>query len=325
MNRKLLKKMIFPCIVLILVLVILYSGLQILETAVFLKEQTMEVRVRKTIVRDGVEYFPRQDQTVILLMGIDQEGVVQASTEPNQGKAVDMVALLVFDEKAQDCKVLNINRDTMVQMPMLDEKGREAGTFYGQLAYSHTYGTGLEDSCENTEKTVSNLLYGINIDYYVAMNMDAVALLNDAVGGVTVNVWDDFSSIDPTITQGVVTLRGQQARRFVQARGGVGDSLNLSRMERQKEYMEKFAEAFRTALDSSEEFVLTTYEEVAPYLVSDLPVNTLTGMVNRYEDYPITQMCSLEGENVLGESYYEFYPQEEALEALILNLFYAPK
>ena len=325
MNRKLLKKMIFPCIALILVLVILYSGLQILEAAVFLKEQTMEVRVRKTIVRDGVEYFPRQDQTVILLMGIDQEGVVQASTEPNQGKAVDMVALLVFDEKAQDCKVLNINRDTMVQMPMLDEKGREAGTFYGQLAYSHTYGTGLEDSCENTEKTVSNLLYGINIDYYVAMNMDAVALLNDAVGGVTVNVWDDFSSIDPTITQGVVTLRGQQARRFVQARGGVGDSLNLSRMERQTEYMEKFAEAFRTALDSSEEFVLTTYEEVAPYLVSDLPVNTLTGMVSRYEDYPITQMRSLEGENVLGESYYEFYPQEEALEALILNLFYAPK
>ena len=325
MNRKLLKKMIFPCIALILVLVILYSGLQILEAAVFLKEQTMEVRVRKTIVRDGVEYFPRQDQTVILLMGIDQEGVVQASTEPNQGKAVDMVALLVFDEKAQDCKVLNINRDTMVQMPMLDEKGREAGTFYGQLAYSHTYGTGLEDSCENTEKTVSNLLYGINIDHYVAMNMDAVALLNDAVGGVTVNVWDDFSSIDPTITQGVVTLRGQQARRFVQARGGVGDSLNLSRMERQTEDMEKFAEAFRTALDSSEEFVLTTYEEVAPYLVSDLPVNTLTGMVSRYEDYPITQMRSLEGENVLGESYYEFYPQEEALEALILNLFYAPK
>lgn len=325
MNRKLLKKMIFPCIALILVLVILYSGLQILEAAVFLKEQTMEVTVKKTITKDGVDYFPRQDINVILVMGIDQEGPVQAAAEPNQGKAVDMVALLVFDEKEENCTVLSLNRDTMVQMPMLDEKGREAGTFYGQLAYSHTYGTGLEDSCLNTQKTVSNLLYGINIDYYVAMNMDAIALLNDAVGGVTVNVWDDFSVVDPTITKGVTTLRGQQARRFVQARGGVGDSLNLSRMERQKEYMDKFAAALRKSLDSSEEFVLTTYEQVAPYLVSNLPVNTLSGMVSRYEGYPIAGQLSLEGENVLGENYYEFYPDEEKLENLILSLFYAPK
>ena len=322
MNRKLLKKMFFPCVALILVLLILYSGLQILESIVFLKEQTMEVSVRKTITKDGVDYFPRQDLNVILLMGIDREGPIG---EDAAGRPVDMIAVLVFDEQTQECRVLNINRDTMVQMPMLDERSREAGTFFGQLAYSPTYGTGMADSCENVKKTVSNLLYGINIDYYIAMNMDAIPLLNDAVGGVLVNVWDDFSGVDPSITMGSTILMGRQALRFVQARGGVGDSLNLSRMERQKEYMDKFAVRFRAAVESDGEFVLTTYEQVAPYLVSDLPVSTLSSMVRSYEDYPITDMLSLEGENRLGESYYEFYPDEEKLDAQILDLFYAAK
>ena len=33
----------------------------------------------------------------------------------------------------------------------------------------------------------------------------------------------------------------------------------------------------------------------------------------------------MEGENKLGEEYYEFYADEEKLDALILQLFYAPK
>ena len=57
--------------ILILVLVFLFSGLQILESTVFRKGTgTSQVSDRKTIIRDGVEYYPRQDITVILLAGI---------------------------------------------------------------------------------------------------------------------------------------------------------------------------------------------------------------------------------------------------------------
>lgn len=325
MNRKNLGKIVFSCVALILVLVIVYSGLQILESTVLLGGQEMKVQTRKTITKDGVDYFPRQDMNVIMLLGINREGEVQASEEWNYGYAADMVALLIFDEAAQECKVLNVNRDTMVDMPILSENGRENGTYYGQLAYSHTYGSGLEDSCENTRKTVSNLFYGINIDYYISMNIGAVAILNDAVGGVTVNVVDDFSEVDSSIPMGEVTLSGEQARVFVQTRWNVSEHLNLARIERQKEYMNKFAETFRSKTDADQAFILDTYNQVAPYILSDLPVSTLTGMVERYKDYPITAMLSLEGENVRGETYYEFYPDEEKLENLILELFYAPK
>lgn len=325
MNKKLFLKVLFACIALILVLGIVYSGLQILELTVFYgREKEFEVQT-KTITRDGVKYYPRQDINVILLMGINQEGTAHAEA-PNHGNSADMVALMVFDEKAQTCTVLNLNRDTMVDMPELNLEGKEIGTMYAQLAYAHTYGTGMEDSCENMKKTVSNLLGGVAIDYYVSMNVEAIAPLNDAVGGVTVNVVHDFSQVDATIPKGVVTLKGDQARAFVQSRWYVGDELNLSRIERQKEYMNSFVSAFKETVKNSDTgFVVDTYNEVAPYLVSDLPISTLTSMVERYIDYSLTGILSLEGENRLGEEIYEFYADEDKLEDLRLELFYAPK
>jgi len=173
---------------------------------------------------------------------------------------------------------------------------------------------------------VENFLGGVMVDYYVSMNLDAIALLNDAVGGVTVNITHDFSQVDPSIPMGTYTLKGDQARVFVQTRWNVGDELNLSRIERQREYMTNYISAFREKVHSSStQYVLDSYNQVAPYLVSDLPVSTLTGMVERYIDYPLTGILSLEGENRLGEEFYEFYPDEEKLEDLILELFYAPK
>lgn len=325
MKRALLWKSLFSILALVLLLVILYSGLQILESTVLFAPQEMEIRVRKTITKDGVDYYPRQDITTILVMGIERNGPVKLSEESTDGGPADMVSVVIVDEKAERCTVLNINRDTMLKMPMLDDAGREAGTFFGQLALSHVYGRGGTDSCENTRKAVSNFLYGITLDYYIAMNMDAVGILNDAVGGVTVEVRDDFSKVDATIPMGITTLMGNQALSFVRSRGGVGDELNLSRMERQKEYMNRFVLAFQEKSQGSDAFLLKTYNEVAPYLVSDLPVNTLTAMINRCEGYGVSDIISLTGENRLGEEFYEFYPDEKALEELILELFYAPK
>ena len=172
-------------IALVLVLVMLYSGLRILESTVLRPETGEPVAVSKTIERNGVSYFPRQDITVVLVMGIDQFGPVADSEAYSNRGAADMMMLLIFDEAKEVCNVLHLNRDTMVTMPVLGIGGREAGTYFGQIALSHTYGSGLEDSCENARNTVSDFLYGIQIDHYVAMHMDAIGILNDSVGGVT--------------------------------------------------------------------------------------------------------------------------------------------
>lgn len=320
------KKLAYFSAVLILVFVFLISGLWILESTVLRRGQTLEQDFeRKTITRDGVEYFPRQDITVMMVMGIDQMGPVQDSGSYRNHGAADVVMLLIFDEKNQECRVLYLNRDTMLQMPVLGIGGKQAGTGYAQLALAHTYGSGLEDSCENTRRTVSDFLNGITIDYYVSMNMDAISLLNDAVGGVTVLVEDDFSQIDPSIPKGEVTLMGEQAINFVRTRKNVGDQLNISRIERQKAYVQGFVEAFGKSMEMDPDFAVTVYQQIAPYLVSDCSVNTISAMLSRYEGYEVREIVTPEGENVLGSEYYEFYADEEKLDALILRLFYSPK
>ena len=325
-KRNNVKKILNLCIILVLVFVVLFSGLQILESTVFHRkeEESLGSGTRTTIV-NGVEYFPRQDITVIMVLGIDQYGQVADSGSYNNDGACDMVALLILDETSQECDILYLNRDTMMEIPVLGIGGKEAGTIYAQLALAHTYGSGLEDSCENVKKALEMFLHGLTIDYYVSMNMDAISILNDAVGGVTVNVTEDFSQVDPSIPMGEVTLMGKQAITYVRSRYGVGDQLNLSRIERQKEYMTNFITAFRTAQEAEVEFLVTAYDSTASYVVTDCSLNALIGFADRYTNYTLGEIISLEGENIKGQDYMEFYVDEAALDALVLELFYAPK
>ena len=321
-KRNDLKQVAYFGLILILLLVFLISGLQILESTVLQNGTAQDSTNRKTIIRNGIEYFPKQDMTVMMVMGIDQSGPVQDSGYYRNEGSADMVMLMAFDEKTEDCSILYLNRDTMMEMPVLGMDGQKAGTTYAQLALAHTYGNGLQSSCENTRDVVSNFLYGVQIDYYVSMNMDAISMLNDAVGGVTVTVTEDFSAVDPNIPMGKVTLSGKQALNYVRTRKDVGDQLNLSRIERQKDYMEGFLEAFRGSMGKDTKLLAKTYDEVAPYLVSDCSLNTISNMLSRYEDYEVRQFVTPKGENVLGGEYYEFHVDEEALDALILELFY---
>ena len=320
------KDIFLMLILLVLVLVILYSGLRILESTVLhSQESSGEPVTTKTITRNGVDYFPRQEITVMMVLGIDQYGPVESSNYYRNKGSADSVMLLVFDELDKTCTVLYLNRDTMLEMDVLGVRGEYAGTAYGQLALAHTYGSGLEDSCENVKNTLMNFIHGLTIDYYVAMNMDAIPVLNDAVGGVTVTVVDDFSKVNPSITMGELTLQGDQVIDFVRTRKDVGDQKNLTRMQRQKEYVDGFLKELYANANQNAEFLLSVYEQVAPYIVTDCSANTLSGMVSRYSDFTLTGAVVPEGENVVVDGHYQFFVDEEKMDALILELFYRAK
>lgn len=323
-RRKKNSNHIIAFILVFLVAVAIFSGFMIIDS--FQNQHTDEsnsVASSKTITRNGKKYFPRQDITVFMLMGIDQFGPVQASNSYNNKGEADVIMLAVFDESDKTYDVVLLNRDTMTDIPVIGLGGKKAGSIFAQLALAHTYGSGLEDSCENTVEAVSNLMNGLNIDYYMSMNMDAISILNDAVGGVKVNVTDDFSSTDPTIPMGEVVLSGEQAVVYLQSRYNVGDQKNTSRMERHKEYMENFFNALKEK--SNDIFIADTYEAVSDYIVTDCSLNTVSNLFNRYSDYTFNGTISPEGESKTGDTYMEFYLDEDELDKLILDLFYSEK
>ena len=314
--------------ILVLFLVILFCGIRLLDSAVFSKTEIPETEGsynRKTITVDGVDYFPRQDLTVVLAMGIDEEGKAQSSDSyRNMGEA-DVIALIVFDEKEEHFSIFSLNRDTMVNMPVLGLGGKKAGVAYGQLALSHTYGNGLEESCENTRDTVEMLINGLNVDYYISAHMDAIGFVNDAVGGVTVNVTDDFSDADVYIPMGQITLQGEQAESFVRLRKGIGDQLNSSRMNRQAEFINGFIKALKSQTEENDVFAYQLYEQLDGYIVTDVSVNSFSSMFERFEDYELKEIITPAGENRMGKEFNEFHLDKEAFDKQVLEIFYAPK
>ena len=324
-KKAVIKKIVLAFISLVLVLVMIFSGLQILESTVLIGEKAPEAIQSKTIIRNGIEYFPKQDVTVVMVLGIDQFGPVESSeTHKNSGSA-DMVMLLIFDEKKQECTVLQINRDTMVEIPVKGVFGETAGTSCEQLALAHTYGSGMADSSENVKKTLENFLPGASIDYYVSVRMDGITILNDAVGGVKVTVVDDFSDVNPTITKGEITLKGDQVIDFVRTRKGVGDQKNTTRMQRQKEYIGSLLETLRQKKGGSVTFFTGIYEKLSPYMVTDCSAETLNSLFNKYADYTVGEVVTPAGESVIVDGFYQFHADEKQLDDMLLELFYSPK
>ena len=314
--------------VLLLIVIIIGCGIRFIGSAAFSNNNQDEAdnsEKRKTITVDGKDYFPRQDITVILAMGIDTTGEMKDSGSYNNDGESDVIALIVFDEAEENFTILNLNRDIMVEMTVFGIGGKKAGTAFQQLALAHTYGSGLEDSCEHTKEVVSKLLNDVYIDYYIAANMDAIAIGNDAVGGVKVNVVDDFSQVDENMPMGEVTLMGQQAVSYIRTRKDVGDQMNISRMERHKQYIFGFMDALSEKLKQGDMFVFNLYEDISPYMVSNCSATVLSSMADRYEGYTLKEVVTLKGENVRGKEFMEFYLDEADMEELVLNLFYAPK
>lgn len=312
--------------ILILVLVLIYSGLQILESTVLLpKVDPTEESTGKTIQRDEVSYYPRQDVTVVLLAGVDTQGPMMDSGSYNNPAEADFINLLLFDKAADAVDIIALNRDSMVDMPVLGLGGKPAGTRNAQLALAHTYGNGLEQSSRNLRSTVSSLLYGLEIDHYITINMDAIAILNDAVGGVTVEVTEDFSGVDPTIPKGTVKLNGTQAVSYIRTRHGVEDQMNLSRMERHKKYMAAFLKELKVKAKEDPYFLMTLFGDLEEYMVTDCDTTTMSNLADDFSEHEIGEIVTIKGENVKGEKYMEYYLDEEDLDRVILEYLYEPK
>ena len=64
------------------------------------------------------------------------------------------------------------------------------------------------------KKTVSELLYGMPIAGCFSMTIEGISTLNDAIGGVSITVPEDYTDIDPAFVQGTtLTLTGEQAEK----------------------------------------------------------------------------------------------------------------
>ena len=279
---------------------------------------------RLTIEYQNERYVLRDDLDTYLLIGLDK--FTDTLSDPGlytNNQQADFLFLMVVDKTAKSYSAIHINRDTMAEIHRLGMSGKKIGTFIGQLALSHTFGSGGKDSCRNTAASVSHYLLDVPVEHYFSVTMDAIPVLNDLVGGVTVLVEDDFSAVDPTLKQGErIRLQGQQALRFVRARQQVGDKSNLSRMDRQRVYVHALYEQMTEKLHTEDGFAVELASQLSEYSVSDLTTTELANLAEKLKDYSFNGIETIAGEAVQGEQYMEFYADEEELKAMLVRVLF---
>lgn len=262
--------------------------------------------------------------TSILLMGIDQREISDEDGRYRVGGQADFQMLVIVDDDNKTITPVQINRDSMVEIDVLNVAGQVSGTRMSQICLAHSFGDGKELSCELAVNAMSRLLLDTPIDCYLSMRLDGIADFNNAIGGVEVTLEDDYSMYDPLMTKGTtLVLNGEQAEIFVRYRYDIGEGSNEYRLERQKVYLEAAMQIIVARLTEDPSYLMTLFDAVDTHCVTDISRGSMLNLANRAAEYEILPIVTLSGETVMGESgYIEFYPDEDSLTQMLAETFY---
>ena len=283
------------------------------------------------IVRYKGKTYQRNTAVVSILgMGIDKDAdevyqnVMEQLNIGQKGQA-DTIFVAALDTMSGALNLINISRDAMTDVDVYNVDGEYTGTREMQICLAYAYGENNEKSCENVMKSVSRLMYGMPMDAYGAIDIPAISVLNDAVGGVQVKVLEDLTAKDPELVKGnVVTLKGNQATTYVRSRDYNALDANNARMQRQRQYVVGFIRQVFAKARRNISIVLTLYQAAQAYMTTDIDVSRLTYLVSLalQKNFTDANIMNVAGEIRKGSKYAEYYVDDEALYELILKIYY---
>ncbi|MGL5434744.1 MAG: LCP family protein [Lachnospiraceae bacterium] len=275
---------------------------------------------QRYIYYNGNRYEYNQNLTNILFMGIDKSKEVSIQSVSGKAGQADSVLLISLDKEEQTARIVHISRDTMTDIDIYDSGGSYFSTIQGQLALQYAYNLGGVNSCWAMKKTLQEVLFGLPIDAYISLNIDGVSILTDALGGITISINEDHTDIDPDFKAGsTIILNGEQAEKYIRSRDVNVTASNENRMGRQTEYLRAVLQTINERKDIDYEGILAIAE---PYIVTDMNTDVIVAMKD-YE-YLIDEVEYLPGEVKEGESHEEFWVDDNALQALLIEMFYKP-
>lgn len=278
-------------------------------------------------VRRGDKVYEYIDDILtFLVLGIDIDGPVEENKDLVSGGQSDAIFLVVMNPDTKRISLIGVNRDTMVDIVMvgMGENGEDL-TATAEISVQHGFGDGLNQSCELTRDAVSELFYNLPIHGYISFNMGGMAALNDAVGSVRLTVPEDMTEINPAWYQGAeVILTGRDAYEYVHYRNTEVFESARNRLARQKQYLSVFAGTAIEKIREDMTLPVSLYQAFKPYTVTDIGADEISWLASQLTSYKFDEnaVYTMEGITVKGQKFEEFYPDEEALQELIIKIFY---
>lgn len=259
-----------------------------------------------------------------LVMGIDKMGPAVYEENEWEGGQADALFLLVVDSDNRKWNIVSINRNTMTQVERVDKYGMYNGMINAQICVQHGFGDGLEESCIRQKNAVTRTLFGLPIDGYVAINMGAIAAINDAIGGVELTTIEEINRQQDGVyiaQDETLKLQGIQAWAYVVYRDEAQLDSASKRLERQKHYIREAYATIRNSDVDKLKLVGDVYNVVQDYMVMDIPAIELAYQILMY-DKDLDEIATFPGEEVAGDRFVEYYLDEEKTLEMLINTYY---
>lgn len=291
-------------------------------------DSTETVITKETLTLYGKKYDYFDEIESYLLIGTDASGTGKADSEQYYGSMADFLLLVIFNKTENTYSFLQLDRDTITEVDLLQKDGSANASADIQLCTAHWYGSSESSSSTNTVNAVSAMLGNLLIDGYYTLNMKEIPVLNHAIGGITVTLEDDFSNVDAAMQKGkTIKLNDSQAFHYVHDRYQVGDERNISRMKRQRNYMEEF---FKKAVEKTKKepaFGNRLYKRLKETADTDITGRQVSAIMNWISVWQGTGIYIFEGKSKIGkilgdgEEHAEFYINKKSKIDVMTKLY----
>ena len=283
--------------------------------------RTAEKANPDAIVYDGKTYVYNDHLTNYLLLGVDTDGSIQEPREPGSAGQSDSVFLISYDRVKETTVGLAIPRDTITQIEKFTPGGESLGFYSDHLNLQYAYGDGKRKSCELTSAAVSRLLSGLPVGGYAAINLDSIPRLTQLLGGVEVTVPDDsLSEKNPDFVKGnKVVLDETNTETFVRSRDRQIEQSAITRMNRQKVFLEAFASKLAQEQKKDASTVTRLFETMKTEMVTNMSNDQFVDIAVAERSGGIQ---TIPGETGHEEVYDVYRVDDAALYKMVLELFY---
>lgn len=308
------------CLILIIVVTITYFREKKEELQYNEQSEYSEAELTDTsrVTVDGIEYKRNMDVDTVLFLGIDKNAVADLDNVPGENGQSDSINLLVYDKETKKAEIVQISRDTMVDIELYYPDGEFYKKLPAQITLQYAFGDGKNFSCRLTAERVSELMYGVEVDDYFALTLDGMSYVADALGGISIEIPEDYTDIDPAFKKGeTVVLDAELTERYVRSRDQSDMEGNNLRMQRQAQFMEALFRQLQTIED--ENLLVSIFEELKPYVVTNLTTEEMRKMAK----YDFSKSISaIEGEVKAVDNRLQFHVDNKKLQQKVLDLFY---
>jgi len=278
---------------------------------------------------EGNAWNYRDDLIIVLLMGVDymaDDSYWKDHIVSNGGNA-DILVLAALDPTNNTLSLLNIPRDSMADILMLDEEGNYVRMTRANVSTAHSYGDGGALSCDLTVDAVSRLLYGIPIQRYASVHFDVLDDFSDLIGGVTLTLEEDCTELDPAYTKGsTITLKGVELKNFVIQRDTSDLNSTHKRSQRHMMLLNVLYNQCKEAFLKDISFPIQLYNRAADHITTNLTIPEITYLARKgfSTDFGSDWVDTIPGETTMGEKYAEFVPDAQWLQNYLAENFCVP-